>query len=106
MTFERFDFDRLIETVADLGFLEMANALDNACARAEESMRGRGGPRARADGAGEYAARIKRVLFWFHHGALADGGAEIRTCHRLAQALVTKGHFKLEALKIFEGSTK
>jgi hypothetical protein len=97
----RFDFDRFIDSVIDLGFAEMFQAFDGECARVEASMRGRGGPQARADGGGEYVGRLKRVMFWFHHGALADHGVEAATCHRIAVKLVEKGHLKPEALNVF-----
>ena len=97
----RFDFDKFVDRVIDLGFLEIFEAFDRECARVEASMRGRGGPQARADGGYEYVARLKRVLFWLHHGVLADSGEEARTCHRIAEKLVEKGHFKPEALNAF-----
>lgn len=99
--YRRFDFDKFIASVIDLGFIEMFHAFDRECARVEASMSGRGGPQARADGGGQYVARLKRVLFWFHHGALADSGQEAITCHRIAEKLVEKGQLKPEALHIF-----
>ena len=41
--------------------------------------------------------RLKRVMFWFHHGVLADNGGEATTCYRIAQKLVEKGQLKPEA---------
>ena len=99
--YRRFDFDAFISSVHDLGFIEMFNALQNECARVEASMQGRGGPQARADGGADYVARLKRVLFWFHHGVLADRGQEAATCHRIAEKLVEKKYLKPEALHIF-----
>jgi len=100
--YNRFDFDSFISSVLDLGFIEMFNALQSECARVEASMRGRGGPQARADGGADYVARLKRVLFWFHHGVLADHGQESATCHRIAEKLVEKKHLKPGALRIFQ----
>lgn len=61
-------------------------------------MSGRGGPQARADGGVAYVARLKRVMFWFHSGRLADQGQEVATCRRLAESFVAKGQIKPEAL--------
>jgi hypothetical protein len=62
-------------------------------------MTGRGGPQARADGAGDYVGRLKRVGFWFHNGYPApDNGREDTACHRIAVKLVAKGQLKPEAL--------
>jgi hypothetical protein len=99
--YERFDFNKFVDSVIDLGFSEMFQAFDGECARVEASMRGRGGPQARADGGGEYVARLKRMMFWFHHGALADYGVEAATCHRISVKLVEKRQLKPEALNVF-----
>lgn len=76
--YRRFDFDAFIASLSDPGldFFRTFQAFERECARVEASMSGRGGPQARADGGGQYVARLKRVMFWFHHGALADDGNE------------------------------
>jgi len=61
----RFNFDTCIEAIIDLGFAEMFRAIDGECGRVEAMMTGRGGPQARADGGGEYVARLKKVAFGF-----------------------------------------
>ena len=99
----RFNFDGFVERVLSREghFLEIGHAFERECAQAEAAMSGRGGPQARADGGREYVARLKRVLFWFHHGALADHGQERETCRRLAERFVASGNLKPEALNIF-----
>ena len=105
-SYRRFDFEQFVDSVMDLGFMEMFQALSEECVRVEASMKGRGGPQARADGGAEYVGRIKRVLFWFHHSALADTGQEAITCQRIAERLVAKGQLKPEALEVFSPSRK
>jgi hypothetical protein len=100
--YRRFDFDKFVASVLDLDFLEMFQAFGDECARVEASMRGRGGPQARADGGAHYVDRLKRVMFWFHHGTLADNGAEAATCHQIAEKLAEKGQLKPEALNVFQ----
>jgi hypothetical protein len=99
--YRRFDFAKFVDSVIDLDFLTMAGAFNDECLRVEASMRGRGGPQARADGGAEYVACLKRVLFWFHHNALADKGPQAETCRRIAEMLVKKGQLKPEALDTF-----
>jgi hypothetical protein len=100
--YRRFDFDKFVASVIDFGFLEMFQAFNDECARVEANMGGRGGPQARADGGAQYVARLKRVMFWFHHSSLADNGAEAITCHQIAEKLVEKGQLKPEALNVFQ----
>jgi hypothetical protein len=99
--YSRFDFDKFINSIIDLDSHEMFQALNRQCAQVEASMRGRGGPQARADGGNEYVGRLKRVMFWFHCGGLADNGEEAATCHRIAVKLVEKEQLKPEALDVF-----
>lgn len=101
--YTRFDFERFVDELLarDLSFVEFFQAFDRECGRAEQAMSGRGGPQARADGGVAYAARLKRVLFWFHHGMLGDKGQEATTCHRLAEKLAARGDLKPAALDAF-----
>jgi hypothetical protein len=96
---DRFDFDRFMDSIMDLGFHEMFNALNNECLRIEASMSGRGGPQARADGAGDYVSRLKRVGFWFHNGYPPPyDGREDAVCYRIAVKLAEKGELRPESL--------
>ena len=101
--YDRFDFEGFVERAIsrDAGFNDLTQVFQNECGSVEHMMRGRGGPQARADGGHTYVARLKRVLFWFHHGVLADQGQERDTCHRLAEKLVARGDLKTEALIVF-----
>lgn len=100
----RFDFDRFVNSVMTQGLDldEMRSAFAAECERAVSSTRGRGGPQARADGAQDYAARLRMVLFWFHHFALANKGEEAAVCQKIALQLIEKGDLKPEALDIFK----
>lgn len=97
----RFNFDVFIDGIIDRDFAHMFAAIDAECRRVEESMRGRGGPQARADGGGEYVARLKRVAFWFFNGVPVPDGYEAATCRRIAERLVAKDEIKPEALHAF-----
>lgn len=99
--YDRFDFGKFVNSKMDMDYHEMLRAFDQECARVEASMRGRGGPQAQVDGGRAYVARLKRVLFWLQHFALADRGQEAPTCRKIAIKLVDKGQLKPEALMIF-----
>jgi hypothetical protein len=95
----RFDFDAFIDSIIELDFRQMFQTLDQECKRVEASMTGRGGPQARADGGGDYVARLKRVGFWFHNGKPPPGDSrEVAACRRIAVKLIEKGQMKPEVL--------
>jgi hypothetical protein len=97
----RFDFDGFIDSIIELDFPAMFQALDQECRRVEASMTGRGAPQARADGGGDYVARLKRVGFWFHYGKPTPGHShEVAACRRIAIKLIEKRQLKPEALDV------
>ena len=97
---ERYDFDRFINSILPLSFPEMADTLNRECILVEESMVGRGGPQARADGGADYVARLKAVGYRLHCGTLVPGPGrrESSACWKLAENLVARGELKPEAL--------
>ena len=101
----RYEFERFIDSLIELGFSEMGEALDHECSRVEANMVGRGGPQARADGGGAYVARLKHVGHWLHQGTLAPGRRESMACWRLAEKLVARGELKPEALDAIKASS-
>ena len=97
---ERYQFDRFIRSIADRDSPGMLRALEGEHTQAQSAMVGRGGPQAVADGAGEYALRLRGVLWWFNNAFdfNVPGLSERAACRLLAQHLIDRGELPPDIL--------
>ncbi len=100
-----YDFDAFLTRMVPLAYREMMAEAEEEVVRAERGTSGvRGAPAKRAAGATQYAARIKAFL-WFMREHTKPGSAsaeEFARYRRVVKALVDRGEFRPEALKVFE----
>lgn len=97
----RYNFDKFIESIADLDGAGMLRHLLGEYNQAEAAMSGRGGPQARLDGVGDYAKSLKSVIMWFqtNFNFSGPGVGELGACRRLAQGLIARGELPSDFLK-------
>jgi len=84
-----FNFNKMIDSIMDYDWPRMVRTLNHECERGEHASQL------------EYASRIRWVLHWFYHNALADGDKERAVCYRIATRLIEKGQMKPEGLDAF-----
>ena len=98
-----YDFHRFIESVRDLGFIEIIGAAQREVDATEAAGRGRDGPLAKAAGSVQYVAQIERLLYWLRNFSFPDGMTdEDRGYFRdIGERLVAKGQFQPESMDLF-----
>jgi hypothetical protein len=98
-----YDFRRFIESVRDLGFIEIIDAAQREGDRVKAAGRSRDGPLARDAGSVQYVAQIERLLYWLRNFSFPGGMTdEDRGYFRdIAERLVAKGQFGAQSMDLF-----
>jgi hypothetical protein len=102
----QFSFSKFVNDCIGLSYKESLAKAEQQVYWAESQTRGgrRGAPKARADGANDYAAELKSLLFYLRSGTKPGSGA-FQMYRPIVQSLVNSGELKLEALNDFNFSS-
>src|SRR5260370_22300051 len=68
-----YDFRRFIESVRDLGFIEIIDAAQHEGDRVKAAGRSRDGPLAKDAGSVQYVAQIERLRYWLRNFSFPAG---------------------------------
>ena len=97
-----YDFAEFLKSCIGLSYLEIISKAEQQGAWAESMTRGgkRGAPKARKEGAGEYAAELKSFLFYLRYGT-KPGSGSFSMYRPVVRSLVDSGEFRPSALDAF-----
>ena len=106
MLAERYDFGRFVRRVTGKGYLEVIQAAIAELYTVERKLRGAWWKKAREQGADDYAAKVRGLLFFMDHGVTPDGVDEttFQLFRPICEDLVQQGHFEPESLAVFDRS--
>ena len=104
MTKSTYDFQRLLQKMAKLSYVEVLQEAEKECASVERTLsKVKGAPRNREQGAEVHCSQIKEFLFFMRTGTRPGSVSSMnfQTYKPIVQSLISRGEFAVETLALF-----